>query len=88
MGFIYCIKSNVQGNLPKTDFLTSWLRQQSDMCMYIIIFLCSRSIYKVPSDSKTQPFKEGFIIEDSVSSEVKVAVSTRRLFRADLIRFG
>ena len=29
MGFIYCIKCKFQGNLPKTNFLTSWLRQQS-----------------------------------------------------------
>ena len=30
MGFIYGIKLNFQGNLPKTYFLTSWLRQQSE----------------------------------------------------------
>ena len=31
MGFIYCIQFRFQGNLPKTYFLTSWLRQQSVM---------------------------------------------------------
>ena len=31
MGFIYDINLNCQGNLPKTKFLTSWLRQQSEL---------------------------------------------------------
>ena len=38
---LYCLcvslmahKLNFQGNMPKTDFLTFWLRQQSGVCEY------------------------------------------------------
>ena len=31
MGFINGININIQGNLPKTYSLTSWLRQQSTL---------------------------------------------------------